>query len=84
VIPIFKNFLPHVGFFSPCHVLTTLRTGGGGQRPGKGLYRKYWSNVFAMAGAASLAVAFINGDPIAFYAGLGFCLYGLKLNREKR
>ena len=45
--------------------------------------RKYWSNVFAMAGAASLAVTFINGDPIAFYGGFGFCLYGLKLNREK-
>ena len=43
---------------------------------------KYWSNVFAMAGAASLAVAFIQGDPIAFYVGLGFCLYGLRFSRK--
>ena len=53
-----------------------------------GLFRdkddwKYWSNVFAMAGAASLAVAFIQGNGTAFVAGIIFCLYVLRFNRRQ-
>ena len=44
---------------------------------------KYWSNVFAMAGSACLAVAFIQWDKFAAIVGVVFCLYGLKLNRRK-
>jgi hypothetical protein len=44
---------------------------------------KYWANVFATAGAASLAVAFIQGDSAALIAGIAFCLYGLRFNRRK-
>lgn len=43
---------------------------------------KYWANVFSMVGAACLAVAFIQSDLIALYAGLGFCFYGLRFNRK--
>ena len=43
---------------------------------------QYWAHVFAMIGAASLAVAFIQGDGLAWYVGIAFCLYGLRLNRR--
>jgi ABC-type transporter Mla maintaining outer membrane lipid asymmetry permease subunit MlaE len=43
----------------------------------------YWTNVFATAGAACLAVAFIEGNSIALIAGVFFCLYGLKVNRRQ-
>ena len=45
--------------------------------------RKYWAGIFGMAGAASLAVASIEGNAIAFYSGVIFCLYGLKFNRKR-
>jgi hypothetical protein len=44
--------------------------------------RKYWAGVFAMTGAASLAVAFVQGNTVALYAGVIFCLLGLKFNRS--
>ena len=43
---------------------------------------RYWASVFAMAGAACLAVAFIETSSIALYAGIMCCLYGLKFNRK--
>jgi hypothetical protein len=43
---------------------------------------KYWSEVFSMAGAASLAVAFIEGNSIALFVVMAFCLYGLKFKRK--
>jgi hypothetical protein len=45
--------------------------------------KKYWAGVFAMTGSASLAVAFIDGNAVALYSGLCFCLYGLRLNRKR-
>ena len=43
---------------------------------------KYWSSVFSMAGAACLAVAFIEGSSVSFFVGIIFCLYGLNFNRK--
>ena len=43
---------------------------------------KYWSGIFGMTGSACLAVAFIEGSSLAFYAGIACCVYGLKLNRR--
>lgn len=45
---------------------------------------RYWAGVFGMAGAACLAVAFVEGSSSALYAGIFCCLYGLKLNRKGR
>ncbi|MDD2966602.1 MAG: hypothetical protein PHN64_03780 [Desulfovibrionaceae bacterium] len=44
--------------------------------------RKYWSGIFGMAGAACLAVAFIELSALALGTGIIFCLYGLRFNRK--
>lgn len=43
---------------------------------------RYWANVSAMAGAACLAVAFIETSSSALYAGIICCLLGLKFHRK--
>lgn len=43
---------------------------------------KYWAGIFGMTGSASLAVAFIEANSFAFYAGIICCLFGLRLNRK--
>ena len=45
---------------------------------------RYWAGIFGMTGAACLAVAFIEGSSLAFYAGIACSIYGLKLNRRGR
>lgn len=44
--------------------------------------RQYWANIFGMAGAASLAVAFIEFNVVAFVFGIIFCIYGLRFHRD--
>jgi len=43
---------------------------------------KYWSGIFGMAGAACLAVAFIEPSALALGTDVVFCLYGLRFNRK--
>lgn len=43
--------------------------------------RLYWSGIFGMAGAACLAVAFIELKLLALTSGLAFCYYGLRHKR---
>ena len=43
---------------------------------------KYWSGVFSMAGAACLAVAFIQANPAALIVGCVFSIYGLRFRRK--
>ena len=42
----------------------------------------YWSSIFAMAGAASLAVAFFEFSIAALVFGIIFCIIGLQFNRK--
>ena len=44
----------------------------------------YWSGVFGTAGAACLAVAFMDQKMLAFIAGLISCFWGLRLYRKSR
>ena len=44
----------------------------------------YWSNILAMAGAACIAVAFINGSVYVLLCGLAFSYAGYKLWRVKK
>ena len=41
---------------------------------------KYWSNVFAMAGAACIAVAFINASLFSFFWGGALAYVGYRLS----
>ena len=44
----------------------------------------YWSNVLAMAGAACIAVAFVNGSVYVLMCGLAFSYAGYKLWRSNK
>ena len=44
----------------------------------------YWSNVLAMAGAACIAVAFVNGSVYVLACGLAFSYADYKLWRAKK
>lgn len=41
---------------------------------------KYWSNVFAMAGAACIAVAFIDASLFSFFWGGALAYVGYRLS----
>ena len=43
----------------------------------------YWSNIFGMAGAACIAVAFMEGSLYSFGCGLFMAYIGYELWREK-
>ena len=43
---------------------------------------RYWAGILGTTGAACLAVAFVEGSSIAFYAGIACCLQGLKFHRK--
>lgn len=44
---------------------------------------KYWSNIFAMAGAACIAVAFVDGSIYSFGCGVFMSFIGYKLWRTR-
>jgi hypothetical protein len=58
--------------------LTLSKRGG---YPATGGDMKYWSNVLAMAGAACIAVAFIEGRLYVFSCGLFLAYAGYRLWR---
>lgn len=43
---------------------------------------RYWSNVLAMAGAACIAVAFLDGSLFSFFWGLALAFVGFKLQGD--
>ena len=47
-------------------------------------WMKYWSNILAMAGAACIAVAFINGNIYSFVWGIIMAYAGFKLWRVEK
>ena len=47
------------------------------------LMMEYWANILGMAGAACIAVAFIDGSSYAFMCGLLMAYTGYRLWRAK-